>query len=204
MSSLSDRISLLRQRATDIAAQLTSLGDRRRSYSLAAAEGDNHARHEISGIDVEQADLLAQQQTIDDSISVSEALQKQEALDEQRKRRSEREVAAHTTAVAVIALQAEIDERMVELRQAFERRSSLLAELARSELADPNLLNKLSSKLPATRAACCHGLDRFISIERTSALGRMPLSDANVLLAGIGKAPDPDKPAAKEKRVRLQ
>ena len=55
MSSLSDRISLLRQRAADIATQLTSLGDRRRSYSLAAAEGDDHAKREIGGIDLEQA-----------------------------------------------------------------------------------------------------------------------------------------------------
>jgi hypothetical protein len=204
MSSFTDKLAALRGRAVDITSQLTSLADKRRSYSLAATEADAKAVKAISDIDFQIDSLRREEATVRSAEEVATALEKQEAVDEQRQQQREREVAAYNVAAAVSALHAEIDDRMVALRQAFERRAALLAELSRSELADPNLLNKLSSKLPATRAACCHRLDSFISIERTSAQGRMPLSDANALLAGIGKAPDPDKPAAKEKRVTLQ
>jgi hypothetical protein len=78
----------------------------------------------------------------------------------------------------------------------------MVQELSNTGLVDLSLLSKLSSKSPATRACCHHGLDRFIAIERTSVQGRMPLTGANVLLTGIGREPDPDKP--KTARVRLQ
>jgi hypothetical protein len=202
MSTFTDKLAALRGRAVDITSQLTALADKRRSYSLAATEADAKATKAISDIDFQIDSLRREEATVRSAEEVATALEKQEALDEQRKQQREREVAAHNVAAAVAALHTEIDTRLIELREAFERRAALLAELSRSELADPSLLGKLSSRSPATRACCHHGLDAFIAVERVSVSGRMPLADANALLAGIGKAPDPaDKP---NKRVRLQ
>jgi hypothetical protein len=202
MSSLSDRLGQLRQRAASIAAELTSLADKRRGYSLAATEADSKAVKAISDIDVQMDSLKREETTVRSAEEVATALQQHEHDEAQAKEQHEREVAAHNTASAIGALQSEIDARLVELRQCFERRAAMVQELSNTRLVDLSLLSKLSSKSPATRACCHHGLDRFIAIERTSVQGRMPLADANVLLAGIGKAPDPDK--LKIGRMKLQ
>jgi hypothetical protein len=201
MSSLADRISLLRQRAADIATQLTSLGDRRRSYSLAAAEGDDHAKREIGGIDLEQADLLSLQQTIEDSIEVGEALEKQQALEAVQKAERDKDIQAYKVASAVQALNGELDEELKKLRELCERRQSLLAELAQLDAMNASLLARLSSKAPLTRAACAVGLQRYLSLETTAPGSWAPLSESNSTLLGVGRPPDkPEKTA----RVKLQ
>jgi hypothetical protein len=191
----------LRQRAGDIASELGKLGARRREFSLAAAEGNDDAKREISSIDLEQSDLLSQQQTLEDSIQVGEALAKQQELEAEQKQQQERDVQAYKVASAVQALNGELDEALQALRELCERRQSLLAELTQLEAMNPTLLARLSSKAPLTRAACAVGLQRYLSLETTAPGSWAPLSESNSTLLGVGRPPEK---ADKTSRVKLQ
>jgi hypothetical protein len=192
VSTLSDRIALLRKRATDIAAELMQLSDKRQSHALAASEGDAKALKVISDIDMECDDLARTHQTTLSAIETAEALAQLREVDDAQKAKRAKDEKVYTTSRAVIALQEEIDWALARLREMAERRQALLAELGQLEALNVTLLGRLASKAPLTRAACHAGLHRFMSLE-TSAQGSMvPLRESNAQLL-LGREPEVER-----------
>jgi hypothetical protein len=199
MSTLSDRIALLRKRATDIAAELTSLSDRRQSHALAASEGDTKALKVISDIDMECDDLARTHQTTLSAIETAEALAQLREVDDAQKAKRAHAERVYSTARGIIALNEEIDTELGKLAAMCERRQALLGELGRLEALNVTLLGRLSSRAPLTRAACAAGLHRYLSLEVTAQGSMVPLRESNAQLL-IGQAPENDD---EPKRVRL-
>jgi hypothetical protein len=189
LSSLADRISQLRQRASEVAAEIASLLDKRRSYSFAAATGDEHARKQIADLDFQSDSLRKEEQTALCGIEAAEALLKQHQLDAEAKLHRERQVEAHEHATAIAAINLELDQMLLQVRECLERRAIHLRSLGNTATVDPNLLMRLSNKSGPT-SACHHaGLGRYINLEMTPVVSQRPLADSNSLLLGIGEAP---------------
>jgi hypothetical protein len=189
VSSLSDRLVELKKRAGEITKQITSLADKRKSYAFAAATGDAKARKQITDVDFEVESLRKEEQTVASAVESGEALIKQQELDAEAAERREREVEAHRTAQAISALNCELDARLKELREAFERRASLFAELAATGIADLGMIMRLGNKYNATSSAQLTGLGRYLNLEMVPAAVQRPLADSNSLLLSIGKPP---------------
>jgi hypothetical protein len=190
VASYLDKLTLLRQRASDISVKLTALADKRRSYSLAATEGDKTAIKQVADTDFESDGLRREVQTLQSAIECAEALEKQQALDHEQEHQHQKQVEAYNHARAIIALSLEIDDALLHLRQMFERRASLLDGLARTEVCHPGFVARLQNKSVLTRASCSHGLHRHLSIETCSPTSMRPLAESNELLLGIGHPPD--------------
>jgi hypothetical protein len=94
---------------------------------------------------------------------------------------------------ATAALNIEIDDRLVALRQALERRANLLRELAMTEVAN-TVVVKLQGKGPVNRALAAVGLHKFIDFSTPAPGSFVPLANANVLLASVGKESPTVKP----------
>jgi hypothetical protein len=189
MSSLSDRLVELKKRASEISKQLTSLADRRKSFAFAAVTGDKRAVREITDVDTEVATLDKESATVNSAIETGEALIAQQALDAETAARRLREGEAYSHARALIALNEELDLALIALREQFERRASLLAGLAATQVVDAGLIMRLSHKSNATSSAHRAGLGRFLAMEMTPVVAQRPLADSASLLLGIGSPP---------------
>jgi hypothetical protein len=191
LSSLTDRIVQLRKRASEITTQLGSIADRRKSYSLAAAEKDSRALKEIVDADFEADNLRKESQTISSAIESAEALSRQQELEAKRAEERKLQVEAHVTASAISALNAELDEMLLRLREAFERRASLLRSLTNIDgsVVPPELAMRLSNKSHATSAAHLVGLGRYLAMEMVPTVAWRALAEQNDLLLGIGADP---------------
>jgi hypothetical protein len=187
LSSLSDRIAALKARAAQVTSQLTSLSDKRRSYSLAASEGDAKAQKSIGDIDFETDALKREQATVADAIEIGEALEQQRLLDAEAEQQHSRQVEAHEHAQAVATLNAELDGMLVQLRECLERRAIHLRSLSNTGVVDSNLIMRLSNKAGPTSAAHHAGLGRYINLDMVPVVAHRPLADANSLLLGIGE-----------------
>jgi hypothetical protein len=192
VSSLASRLETLKRRAAEVATALTSLADRRKSYSLAASEGDERARKQISDIDIEFDSLKREETTVLSALECGEALAKQQAIDAAGEQQRQRDEQAYKASRAVIALNAEIDEELVRLRQLFERRAHLLSELAACGERERALAVRLTNKAGPTAAAQMAGLSRFLNLEMTPTAAVRPLTTANEILLTIGALPDGD------------
>jgi hypothetical protein len=200
MSSYESKISEFRSKIADIGRQLAELGNRRRSYSLAAVEGDSAARKQIADIDFETDELRKQEGTLASAIETAAALDRRREADAAAALSHDKQVEAYGLARGVVTLNEEIDLALKRLREMLERRASLLNQLAATELVDATLTTRLASKAPLTRACCAAGLHRFIQVETVSPQAMIPLADGNAQLLGIGESPNdkasdkPDKP----------
>jgi hypothetical protein len=204
MSTLTDRLDALKQRAQDIASQLVALTDKRRSFSFSAASGDHASAKQIADIDVQCDDLAKLHQTTLSAIEVGEGLAKQHALEAEQKKERDKDIAAYTAARAVIALSEEIDLALQKLAEQCARRQSLLAELLRCQAIEESyhlrsLLSKLAGKGPLTRASQHAGLHNYLSLQTVAPGSATPLAEGNSILLGIGQAPE-----AEPERVRLK
>jgi hypothetical protein len=196
MSSYESKIAEFRSRITDIGKQLVELGARRKSFALTAASGDAKAKQAISEIDFLLDAARKEEATIGSAVETAIALERQEAHEAEAKAKHEREVKAYALARAIVTINCELDEAMIRLREAFERRASLLIELGNSDACDRQLIMRLSHKSGPTAAAQQAGLAKFLNVEMTPNAAVRPLSDTNSVLLGIGAAPD-DKSADK-------
>jgi hypothetical protein len=188
MSDLASRISQLKLRAVELTKQISGLADKRKSYAFAASDGDAKAKKAIADVDFEMESLRKEEQTVGAGIESGEALIAQQALDAATAARREREAEAHRTAQAISALNVELDERLKELRDVFERRASLFAQLSNTGMVDLGMIMRLGHKSSATSSAHLAGLGRFLAMEMTPVVAQRPLADSNSLLLGIGKS----------------
>jgi hypothetical protein len=99
-------------------------------------------------------------------------------------------------------LNEELDLRLVQLREAFERRASLLVELGNTEVVDRTLIMRLAQRTGPTAAAHASGLGRFINLDMMPVVSHRPLADSNEVLLGIGEAPDDKAKAAPRSNTR--
>jgi len=189
--STTDQIVSLRERLSGIAGELAALVDRRKSYSLAATEGDARAIKSIGDCDFESEALRKQEQTILSAIESASALEKQREFDAEAAQRRALQAEAHKHAQAIIALNGELDTMLLRLREAFERRATALRHLADTGLVDTNLLLKFSHRTGPTAAAAHAGLNKFLHLEMVPVASLRTLADSNPILAGIGKASRP-------------
>jgi hypothetical protein len=94
---------------------------------------------------------------------------------------------ARTIAEQLMQLHESIDQQLRVLAESCLQRQNLLSALGRSAEAYLAVATRLSQRAPLTRAACYHGLHKFIQLEAVSPQGMIALSDANSLLSGIGR-----------------
>jgi hypothetical protein len=194
MSTFTDRINQFNKQIAALGTKITGLADKRKSFSLAASEGDTHARKEIADVDFELEGLRKEAMALSSALETAEALAKQEALDQQQKAERDRAVEAARHAEAVAALNVELDDRLRQLRDVFERRAGLLAALGNFNILDPSLLMRMSGKSGPTSAAQFVGLGRYLALEMVPAHVMRPLTDGNDPLLGIAKKVSPPAP----------
>jgi hypothetical protein len=190
MSSYEARISEFKERIASIGRQLAELAARRKSYAFAAATGDSAAIKQIADIDFALDAARKEEGTLSSAIETAAALDRQREQDAAAAARHEAQVEAYKIARAVVALNLELDSALVALRAIFERRASLLVELANTEMVDRQLIMKLAQRTGPTAAAHSAGVGRFINLDMMPVVSHRPLADSNELLLGIGEAPD--------------
>jgi hypothetical protein len=93
---------------------------------------------------------------------------------------------AKRIADAVIALNGELDAELVRLREMFERRMSLLRELAATGVAEA-VVTRLQGKGPVTRACCAARLHAHIALEKVAQGSFVTLASTNPILMGVGR-----------------
>src|SRR5260221_5779964 len=162
MNKYADRLSQLRARLTDVGKQLSSLADRRKSFSLAAATGDATARKQMADTDAEAEAQRREEQTISAADETAVALDKQQELEAQAAEEHARQVDAHRHAQGVIALNLEIDAALVHLREMFERRAGLLAGLAKAHIFHGGFFGRPPGQGGPTLAALPPGTTKFL------------------------------------------
>jgi hypothetical protein len=189
MASYSDKIQEFHRRISDIAAKLTGLADKRKSYSLAAASGDPRALKQVGEVDWELDALRKEQQTITSAIETATALEKQHELEATAAEEHSRKIEAHKSAQAVAAINTELDALLVQLRECFERRALHLRSLSNTGIVDPNLIMRLTNRAGPTSAAHAAGLGRHINLDMVPVVAQRPLADSNSLLLSIGEPP---------------
>jgi hypothetical protein len=189
MASYSDKIEEFHRRISDIAAKLTSLGDKRKSYSLAAASGDPRALKQVGEVDWELDALRKEQQTLNSAVETALALEKQHELEAKAAEDRARQIEAHKSAQAVAGINVELDSLLVQLRECFERRALALRSLSNTNTVDPNLIMRLTSRAGPTSAAHNAGLGRHMNLDMVPVVAQRPLADSNSLLLGIGEPP---------------
>jgi hypothetical protein len=194
VASYADKISEFNRRIADIATKLTSLADKRKEYSFAAATGDAKARKQISDADFEEISLVKEQQTLNSAIETAQALERQHELEAKATEEHSRQVEAYSAARGVVTLNEELDLALLHLRELFERRAIVLRSLGNTATVDPALLMRLSNKAGPTSAAHSAGLGRHLNLDMVPVVSQRPLADSNSLLLGIG---EPSKPNGK-------
>jgi hypothetical protein len=189
VSSFADRITELKGRAHDIAAQIVTLAERRRQHSLDAAIGDKRAVQAIADLDAESDALKRQGQTLSAALELAEIKEREAAAELEACRRREQEEAAYKAARGVVALHLELDEELVKLRSMLERRAIMLGALADTGVVDLGLVMRLNHRSLATSAAQKAGLAKFIGLEMTPNVSVRPLASTNEVLLAVGTAP---------------
>jgi hypothetical protein len=194
VSTYESKIAEFRERIVSIGKQLADLAARRKSYSLAAASGDAKAIQEIADIDFALDAARKEEGTLSSAIETAAALDRAAEQDAEAKARHERNIAAHTTARAIIALNEELDLKLKGLREVFERRAALLVELGNSEACDRGLVMRLSHRSGPTAAAHQCGLGKYLNLEMVPNAAQRPLADTNEVLLGVGEPPPGAEP----------
>jgi hypothetical protein len=207
LSSLEDKLQSkqdeLQSRLARIDAEITKLDE---SFIALAAEfngTDGQASlKEAESIEQrliqlrrEKALTLASQSHV-----VKQMMDEKEARAEADRKALQATAKGHAT--AIIALNSEVDIALVQLRQLFERRASLLHQLSATGVANPITINKLEGKAGPTRACCAAGLHRFISLEKVSTQAFIALASCNVVLMGIGRDQHDDQSPIRDGSLR--
>jgi hypothetical protein len=193
MSSYADKITEFNRMLADLGKQLIALADKRKSYALAAAEGDAKAKAAISDIDFQLDAVRREEGTLASAVETAAALQRQAEQEAEEKQRQEREIEAYQHARAIVALNEEIDLALKQLREMFERRQAMLVALGNLGVCDLGLITKLSHRSAANAAAAHVGLTKYFAMEMTPNSAVRPLATANEILLKIGQAPTPTR-----------
>jgi hypothetical protein len=185
------KLNELQSRIADIDTMIRNLDD---DYAQAAASfPGNGALRKAAAIEQRVTDLRREKALALAATVRIEQEQKAAAAAAEQAVKAQRASKARDIAVSIMQLHGEIDQQLKALCEQCARRVSLLAQLAQTELVDAGLVMRLSARAPVTRAACYHGLDRWLELQAVSPQGRIALQDSNSLLSGIGAPAAPTR-----------
>ena len=187
MSTFTDKIATLNERLSEIGNKIVQLDQRRRDNSYDASQGNKTALKAIAAVDTEAEQLYREQQTLSQALDAAEQLAKDEQQLILDKQEHERQREAHSLAGNAASLNQEIDQLLVQLRQALERRAEQLNQLARMHVIDMGYLTRMG-KDAITAGFCAAGLHRFADIRTPAPTSIRALATANQLLGSIGGA----------------
>jgi hypothetical protein len=190
VSTYESRINEFKERIVSIGKQLAELGARRKSYSLAAATGDERALKEIADIDFALDAARKEEGTLSSAIETAAALDRAAEQDAEAKARHQRNIEAYKIARGIITINQELDLALKQLREMFERRAHLLVELGNTEACDRGLVMRLAHRSGPTSAAHHCGLAKYLALEMTPNAAQRALASVNEVLVGVGEAPD--------------
>jgi hypothetical protein len=190
LSSLADRILELKRCAEAIAAELVNIATRRKARSLDAVIGDKTAQSAIHDLDQETDALKKEAMTISSALEMAEQREREEQQEVEAKLRREREVEAYNHARGVVALNHELDQALIALRQLFERRAVVLKGLGDTGVVDLNLIMRLNHRSGASASAILAGLNRFLNLEHINTSALHPLASSDEVLLRIGVNPE--------------
>ena len=180
------RLKQLDQRLVDLNTEISELNRRRDALTLDYSQGHKGAIKETAQIDA--AVDVARREL---SLLTTAAVQTQQLMQDEQaaiviKEDAKRQLAAAEAAAAVILANQQIDDLLVKLREACERRHNQLGKLA-AALDDKTLVMRMLSKAVLTNALAHAGLTKFadVSVGLRSAT---PLSDSNRHLVSIAEA----------------
>ncbi|MBW6397495.1 hypothetical protein KPL78_06535 [Roseomonas sp. HJA6] len=179
------RLADLQRRQAETKAGLAALSDRRRAIALKVTDGDAAATEELAGLNSKTAELIAAEDML--SMSLEQATQSRDAAAKQEALAAEADRQSRITATCrrVVEASAKADVAFAALRVALEARKKAARELYNLDFPQSRLL------LPAgvQRAACHHGLETFLGIERSLTRHAAPLAigDAELLALRSGR-----------------
>jgi hypothetical protein len=188
MSSLEDRQNELQNRISQIDAAISALdaeflnlaAEFHSEDGVASLKQAEQIEQRLTQLRREKAVVIAAQ-----GHTTREQLREKEARAEADRRARQDECRQHAEAAA--ALSVECDEFLQKCRELLERRASHLHALGCLG-ANPAILAKLG-KSALTRAACFHGLSKYIDINRCAPSSLCTLASTNVLVLGLGRDP---------------
>jgi hypothetical protein len=188
MSSHEQRITELNKRVEAIDVKVGDLALSRHASALDAVGGSKDALRLIAQIDAQTEALLKERETVSAACEAVEALIAAEAAAADKAKQRELEVEAGKAASAIVAIHEEIDVHLNQLRQLFERRSSLVVDLGRCGGGiNPAFIARLAGRSGPTAAAQFAGLGKYLDLVHVAAGSARPLSESNAPLIALSE-----------------
>jgi hypothetical protein len=189
MSNYENRIQELHRKVAEIDEALSVLESEANSIA-ATYNGDKETLKAAARLD-EKRSWLRRERAL--AVKAGEIVLQQAKADAVAAEVEERRATlakARTIADGLQTLHAEIDDQLLLLRQALERRANLLRELAMTETATP-IVVKLQQKQVVDRAAAAAGLHRFLTLSTPAPGSFVQLRKAAQILVGVGREATP-------------
>jgi hypothetical protein len=190
MSSFENRIQELNRRVSEIDEALGILDSEYNSIAANFSSADRETLRQAERLEQKVSWLKRER---DLAVKATEQVQ-QQAKDETAAAEAGQRRATQTKAReicdALATLNVEIDDMLLLLRQALERRANCLRELAMTETATP-IVVKLQQKQVVDRAAAFAGLHRFLTLSTPAPGSFVQLRNANQILVGVGREAAP-------------
>jgi hypothetical protein len=181
MSGYAERIAELSHRVTSIDLRLKSIDAERAANVIEASQGAQSALRKIAELDAETDQLRRSKAILTSAADQLDGQMREEEATLAATSRAEREQRAREIGAAICTLHLEGDALLLQLRQLFERRAGLLAELHRLGRD----VQRLAGKEPLSAAAYHAGLRIYLALEPAPISSIRPLADANALLSGV-------------------
>jgi DNA repair exonuclease SbcCD ATPase subunit len=178
------RMSALKSNLQEIEGRRGALTVQRAKLSVASAEGDAEAKKQIVAIDIQEASLHAEINTLKVAIATLEDRQKDYEIQQRRLDRVRRVAIARGCAQKAVALSGEIDRALEKARQLLEQRNDALRELSGTQIVQGNYVQRLMSKGIVTSALRAAGLGPHCEIGHVEPSQVHPLAASS---AGLNK-----------------
>jgi hypothetical protein len=159
------KVDELSRRVVAINTKLNTLVSRKQALAPMALDSEKAALKELERIDAEEATLVRERELTSLAAAEARRLQAEQQFEAAQEQQNRRVADARKAADAVLALDQEIDDALIKLRELFERRKCCVDSLKASGIAPGYAVNRLYHKLGPTCAAHKAGLRDYFSIE---------------------------------------
>jgi hypothetical protein len=190
MSSFENRIQELNRRVAEIDEALSILESEHNNIAATYSITDKETLKAVARLDEKLTWLKRERDLAIKATEQAEQQAKDEILAAETVQHQTKLAKARTIADGLQTLHAEIDDQLLLLRQALERRANLLRELAATETAN-QIVGKLQQKQVIDRAMAASGLHRFCSLSTPAPGSFVQLRNANQILVGVGRGAAP-------------
>ena len=197
------KLNELQQRCVAIDADIASLDEQFADLASGFESGDQQALKQAASIEQRITDLRRERMLALAASQKLEREQKAKLAEAEQAIKSERAAQARDLARRIMDTHVAIDAQLKQLAEQCRQRQDLLSALGQHSESYLAVVMRLSQRAPMTRAACFHGLHKYIQLEVVSPQGMIALSDSNALLSGIGREQTNGSQPAAPTRVRL-